>query len=235
MSRWLLVSLLVACGGGGGGRSGPREVSKIKYTNTSCDEDCGIDPKAEPFISPDGERDVTPPQPELGPAVTTKAPEPTCNLVAQTLVSLELGNYAEPEERAPKIAVEERRCTAMRLSREDRQCVVDSYDRTSIAYCVPALFPKEPQPVAVNAARCDRAAKQMMTQLEAQLRNQRVPDQRVWERQLLVAIEACRADRWNEAMAQCAEYYVPMAAQNCAYVQPYGMWKRLEARLAAVK
>ena len=75
----------------------------------------------------------------------------------------------------------------------------------------------------------------MMTMLDAQLRQQRVPDQRVWERQLLVAIDACRTDRWNEEMAQCAEYYVPMYAQNCAYVQPTGMWKRLEARLAKAR
>lgn len=233
MSRWLLVSLVaVACGGGGGGK---REVSKIKYTHTSCEgSECAIAPPetTDGFKQPDAER--TRPEEQLGPALTDK-PEPTCKLVAETLVSLELGNYAEPEERAPKVAIEERRCAAMRLSRDDRQCVIDSSDRTSVAYCVPALFPKEPQPVAVNGARCDKAAKQMMQQLDAQLRQQRVPDQRVWERQLLVAIDACRTDRWNEAMAQCAEYYVPMYAQNCAYVQPAGMWKRLEARLAKAR
>ncbi|MBA3501351.1 MAG: hypothetical protein M4D80_37455 [Myxococcota bacterium] len=223
MSRWLLVSLVFACGGGN------REVSKIKYTHTSC-ADCEIAPPAntEQFAQPDEERT----RPELVPPSPTQvAPEPTCNLVAEALVSLELGNYADPEERAPKIAVEERRCVAMKLSREDRQCVVESYDRTSVAYCVPKLFPKEPQPQPVGAARCDMVAKQMMTRLDAQLRQQRVPDQRVWERQLLAAIDACRADRWNEQMAQCAEYYVPMNAATCADVQPTGMWKRLEARL----
>jgi hypothetical protein len=230
MSRWLLVSLVFACGGGGGNR----EVSKIKYTHTNCADDaCAIAPteNTEQFAQPDVERTL----PDPVPVATQNAPEPTCKLVAETLVSLELGNYADPEERAPKITVEERRCAAMKLSREDRQCVIESYDRTSVAYCVPALFPKEPQPQAVTAARCDKAAKQMMTQLDAQLRQQRVPDQRVWERQLLAAIDACRADRWNEQMAQCAEYYVPMNAASCAYVQPTGMWKRLEARLAKAR
>lgn len=233
MSRWLLVSLVIACGGGHGHN---REVSKIKYTSTTCD-DCGIAPKEggdNGFRPPDSEHDVAPPPEDLGPAPTAK-PEPTCNLVANALVSMELGNYADPEERAPKVAAEERRCAQLRMSREDRQCLVESYDRSSAAYCVPSLFPKEAQPVAVTAQRCDQVAKQMMTNLEAQLRNQPVADQRVIERQLLTAIDACRADRWNEAMAQCAQYYVPMYPQNCAYVQPHGMWTRLEARLAKAR
>jgi hypothetical protein len=215
-----LVSVLFACGGG-------REVSKIKYTHTSCTE-CGIAPGGgEKFVPPDADQ-----QPK---AVPTAAPEPTCKLVAETLVSMELGNYADPEDRAPKVAVEERRCNGMRLSRDDRQCIVDSNSKASVAYCVPALFPNEPQVAPLTAARCDQVGKQMMTNLDAQLRSQQVPDQRVWERQLLVAIDACRTDRWNEAMAQCAVYYVPMYAQNCAYVQPLGMWKRLEARLAKAR
>jgi len=228
MSRWLAVSLVVfACAG--------REVSKIKYTHTSCD-DCGIAPgSSDQFAPPDGERPMPTNEQDPAKIAAAKPPEPTCNLVAESLVSIELGNYAEPDERAPKVAAEERRCNAMRLSREDRQCVVDSYDRASIAYCVPALFPQDQQPEALSTARCDQVAKQMMAQLDNQLRSQRVPDQRVWERQLLVAIDACRADRWNEMMGQCAAIYVPMYAQNCAYVQPTGMWKRLEARLAKAR
>lgn len=229
MSRWLLVSFVVACGGG-------REVSKVKYTHTSCGPGCEIAPGTgdQKYAPPDEER--PPPEVEPPPPPTVGAkPEPTCNLVAETLVSLELGDYADPEERAPKVAAEERRCVAMRLSHDDRQCVIDSHDRASVAYCVPALFPNEKQPVAVSRQRCDVVAKHMMRQLEHYTRSQPVADQRAVERQLLAAIDACRADRWNEAMAQCAENYVPMHAQSCAYVQPSGMWKRLEARLEKAK
>lgn len=227
MSRWLLVSALVACGGG-------REVSKIRYTHVQCD-DCGVAPTAgEQFVQPDAERRVAPEEP-VAADPNAPQPEPTCRLVAETLVSLELGNYAEPEERAPRVAAEERRCVAMRLSRDDRQCVVDSYARADVAYCVPALFPDEPQQPALSGAECDAIANQMRKQLEAQLASQRVPDQRVWERQLLTAIDACRADRWNQQMAQCAASYVPMYADNCAWIQPTGMWKKLTARLAKAR
>lgn len=230
MSRWLLVSLVIACGGS-------REVSKIKYTHTSCD-DCGIAPSGnEGFVLPDSERDIVPPghgeQPPA--AANARPPEPTCTLVGETLASFELGNYADPEERAPKVAAETQRCTAMRLTRDDRQCIVDSYDRTSVAYCVPALFPNEPVARALEPAECNAIAKQMTQNLDAQLRSRQVPDQRVWERQLLAAIDACRGDRWNEAMGQCAISYVPLNTQVCAYIQPHAMYKRLEARLAKAR
>lgn len=231
MSRAVLVSLvLVACGGSS------REVSKIKYTSTTCDHDCGIDPKpaaddSGKFVQPDDEPGPT----SQATGADAPAPEPTCRLVAESLVSIELGNYAEPEEREPKVNAEQRRCEGMKLSREDRQCVVDSYDRASVAYCVPALFPKEPQQKALTKTECDAVAKQMSVNLQAQLSSQRVTDQRVWERQLLAASDACIADRWNVNMAQCAAYYVPMYVQNCAYVQPTGMVKRLEARLAKAR
>lgn len=235
MSRWLAVSLvLISCGGHN------REVSKIKYTHSSCTEPgCSIAPDGkQQFAPPDSEREMpVHEEPHAPPTPTAKTPppEPTCALVAESLASIELGNYADPDERAPKVAAEERRCTAMRLSRDDRQCVIDSYDRTSVAYCVPALFPKEPQPEPLTVAQCDVVAKQMMTQLEQHLRSQPIADQRVWERQLLVAIDACRTDRWNAAMGQCAAYSIPMYPQNCAYVQPTGMVKRLEARLAKAR
>jgi hypothetical protein len=231
MSRWALVSLVLAAACGGG----KREVSKIKYTNTTCDHDCAIDPvpasDGGKFVAPDDQ-----PGPTSRPATAdAPAPEPTCELVAETLVSLELGNYADPEERAPKVAMQQKRCEGMKLSRDDRQCVVDSYDKTSVAYCVPALFPKEPQPKALSKVECDAITKQMSVNLTNQMTAQRIADQRVWERQLLVASEACMADRWNAAMGQCASYYVPMYADQCFYVQPIGMVKRLQARLAKAR
>jgi hypothetical protein len=224
MMRWLVVSLVVvACAG--------REVSKIKYTHSTCEgADCTIAPqKRDQFAPPDEERGL----PTATPAAI--APEPTCRLVGETLASLELGNYADPEERAPKIAAGEKRCTAMKLSRDDRQCIVDSYDRASIAYCAPALFPDEPQQPALTGPQCDAIAKQMIQQLDQFMRSGQQTDQRQWERQLLASIDACRADRWNAAMGQCAQYYVPTNPQYCAYVQPTGMYKRLEARLAKAK
>jgi hypothetical protein len=214
MLRWLAVSFVLACGG--------REVSKIKYTHVQC-SDCGIEPAAEQrFEPPDAERGL--------PKASPNEAEPTCTLVAEALVSLELGNYAEPEERAPKVAIEEKRCLSVKLSRDDRQCVIDSYDRASVAYCAPALMPKDPQPDRVSVEQCSALAQRMRTQVE-QVSKSDPNNRALYERMLGAALEACRGDRWSAAMYECATHYVPLYAQNCQYVQPYGMYKKLERRL----
>jgi hypothetical protein len=216
MSRWLAVSLvLFACGGS------QREVSKVKYTHGA---DEGGVPLAESqqFKLPDEERPMIPHEP---PTTTMQTVEPTCKLVAETLVSLELGNYAEPEERAPKVAAEEKRCAAAKLPADDRQCVIDSPDRQSVAYCAPVLFPNEPQNEALTAEQCKSISATMKTRTEQVIKSD--PNNKaIYERQLAAVMEACRADRWNAQMAQCAANYVPMYWQNCMYIQPYGMWKR---------
>src|SRR5687768_4840380 len=225
MKRWVLV-FVVACGGHS------REVSKIKYTHVQC-SDCGIEGNKERFEPPDAER-TPPPAHEHDPSFVAKPGEPTCRLVAETLVSLELGNYAEPEERAPKIAAEEKRCIAMKLARDDRQCVVDSYDKTSVAYCVPAYFPTEPSQ-AVSSEQCATAANAMRNQFLAQIKAQQIKDSPSLQRQLAAAIESCSADRWNAQMLNCAMYSLPLYPQNCAWMQPYAMYKRITARLEKAK
>ena len=221
MRTWLVV-FSIACGGS----SASREVSTIKYTHTTCEVDCGITPpEAEPrFEPPDEDRGV----PE--PVVDAPAPEPTCTLVAEVMVSLELGNYAEPEARAPRVSAAERRCMAARLSRDDRQCLVDSYDKVSMAYCAPSLFP-DVKGAVVTLAQCEAAGKQMRAQLPNHVRNFQAQDAAPYEKQLEAAIESCRKDRWNPAMLQCATAYVPMYSQYCAQTQPAIIWTRLQTRM----
>src|SRR5688500_17960529 len=106
MKRWLLVSLVFACGGSN------REVSKIKYTKINCAEsDCGVAPSDRPAVPPDGDRSGVPDHVHADPTkvASTKSPEPTCRLAAESMVALEIGNYAEPEEREPRVAKEEKR------------------------------------------------------------------------------------------------------------------------------
>jgi hypothetical protein len=122
----LSLVVVVAC-------ASTREVSKVKYTQTSC-VDCGIAGDGERYELPDAERDPTP------VSASGKEPEPTCRLVAELMASLEVGNYAAPEERAPRVATHERHCVALRPSRDARKCFVDAYDAGTMERCIPALF-----------------------------------------------------------------------------------------------
>ncbi len=224
MFRWLAVSLVVACGGG-------REVSKVKYTRTSCD-DCAIAPaQGQQFAPTDDERPVITPEQDPGAIASAKAPEPTCRLVGEVIASLEVGNYAEPAEREPKVAAAEKRCAAQRTTRDDRQCLIDSYDKAGMAYCIPALFPDVPLQV-IAAADCDTLDKQVRTQLGAQTQIGRA----AWETNLAVMVASCKGDRWNPAMLQCAQTStMALYPQNCMYVQPPAIWKRFSTRLEAAK
>ena len=224
----MLVSIAVVACGGGSKASRPAEVSTV-----TCEPNCvtpawAPDEVHEPrFEPPDTDRDVA------EPALAAPAPEPTCRLAAETLVSIELGNYAEPDERAPHVAAAEKRCKAARLTRDDRQCLLDATNRIDAAYCMPGWFP-DVQSAAVTIEQCEAAEKQMRASLSQYMQAYpQMPDADFarLSRQINAAIASCKQDRWNAGLLQCAMYYVPLSAQACAYTRPYPMWKRLEARL----
>lgn len=228
MRTWLAVSLLLSACGGGSKTSSiggpPVEVSKIKYTHTSCD-DCAIEtPTEQQFRAPD----------EAPPDSAGADAPPSCRVAAEVMVSIELGNYAAPEERAPLVAKAEQRCRAAKLSRDDLDCLAESRVQADVAYCAPKLYPDVPLQV-VTGEQCDTAAKQMRIQLERQLANMSTSDALPFMRQLNAAIDACKRDRWNPAMLQCAQTYVPLYASHCAYVTPNVIWRRLAARLETAR
>jgi hypothetical protein len=68
-----------------------------------------------------------------------------CNDVAETLTSIELGNYAEPEERAPRVAALRAKCEEADLSKTEGQCILESRTREQLARCPqPLLMPPPP-------------------------------------------------------------------------------------------
>ena len=64
-----------------------------------------------------------------------------CPLIAQTLTSLELGNYADPQARAPRERVIAERCSEANLSDDEARCLLDA-SKDSLPYC--------PKPLAVQ-------------------------------------------------------------------------------------
>ena len=234
MRTWLTVSLLIAACGGSSKSSNsadgtlPVEVSKITYTHTTCD-DCAIETPAEPQFRPPDEA-----APTLEAGADADEVTPTCRLAAEAMASIELGNYADADARAPVVAKAEQRCRTAKLSRDDLECLADARTRDELAYCAPKLYSNVPSQV-VTPKQCDEAGNRMRLVLERQLANVATSDALPYMRQLGAAIEACKRDRWNPAMLQCAQVYVPMHASYCQYVTPNAIWRRLAARLEAAK
>lgn len=68
-----------------------------------------------------------------------RVPNTKCVPVVESLVSIELGNYAPVEERAAKVEELRPRCEAIALSDADAACIVASRSRAQLARC--------PQPI----------------------------------------------------------------------------------------
>ena len=69
-----------------------------------------------------------------------KAPGADCDLVAETLTSFELGNYAPIEERAPKVAAWRDKCVAEALTSVEGQCVIDARSTDALRMCPKPLM-----------------------------------------------------------------------------------------------
>ena len=65
-----------------------------------------------------------------------------CRLIAQTITSLEMGNYAEPEEREPRERVIENICARANLTKKDADCLLAATSVGDLAYCPKPLVTK---------------------------------------------------------------------------------------------
>jgi hypothetical protein len=76
----------------------------------------------------------------------------SCDEVAEQLASYELGNYAEPEDRAPVVDRHRAVCKREAVRRDEAACLDRARSKLAAARCVPRLFPD------VELSDCDGAA-----------------------------------------------------------------------------
>ena len=79
-----------------------------------------------------------------------RPPPADCAAVAEGLASYDLGNYAEPEERAPIVATYKASCEKAHVTKEQGECFEKAADKTAAMMCAPFMFAaaKVPGPVA---------------------------------------------------------------------------------------
>ena len=120
----------------------------------------------------------------------------SCDEVAEQLASYELGNYAEPEDRAPVVDRHRAVCKREGVSRDDRACLDKAKSKLAAARCVPRLFPD------VELPDCEGAACYLpkLTQFTAQMCACRPGN------------KSC-ADKVNEAMTTWAQAWGKLARE----------------------
>ena len=71
-----------------------------------------------------------------------RPPGADCRLVGEALTSLELGNYAPVDERAPKVSAYRSKCEAQDLTAEEGACVIAATTMEQLRACPkPVMFP----------------------------------------------------------------------------------------------
>jgi hypothetical protein len=204
MVRISLVLVVAACG--------PNAAHLFPPGGGECTDPKGCTAATDPTGRnelPDEDHPV--PQQELGPGKL----DTSCDAVGLAVSSLTVGNYATPEERAPKANAAKARCVALKLDADQRECIVSSDNQSAMAYCAPVMFPDVPLQI-VAPEECDDI-----------MRNMQV------SKPLHVAlVDSCRHDQWTMQFAECARSSLP---QYCYQVAPPILQKKITARVEKVK
>lgn len=162
-----------------------------------------------------------------------RPPPADCTGVAETLASLDLGNYAEPEERAPVVAKYKAACDKAYISKEEGECIDKATDKWSAGQCAPRMFPEQ---ASANKGDCKPVVARLGNALQGQLQNTNDPSMKHWlDTTLSVMQQSCEEDAWPDALKKCilSTQDVPGvdAMQTCNQQMPPALQTKLQERL----
>jgi hypothetical protein len=142
-----------------------------------------------------------------------RPPPADCRAVAEQITSIELGNYAEPEDRAPVVAKYKAACDAALVSKEEAQCIDRARDRWSAGGCVPRMFPEL---ASTSSADCGAIVSRMRFHLSMDMMRQSYAE-----------------DRWPDSLKNCllASDGTLAATQGCNQQMPFALQQAMQARL----
>jgi hypothetical protein len=160
-----------------------------------------------------------------------RPPAADCQAVANQLASIELGNYAEPEDRAPIVARYQGACEAALVSKEEGQCIDKARDKWSASQCVPRMFPELASSSSGDCATIVAKAKAMMENQAAYLSD---PSMKKWfDLSMKIMQQSCEQDHWPDALKRCmlTNDGSPAAMQGCNQQMPPALQQAMQSRL----
>jgi hypothetical protein len=160
-----------------------------------------------------------------------RPPAADCQDVGEQLASIDLGNYAEPEDRAPVVARYKAACEAAVLSRDEQQCLDRTRDRWSAARCAPRMFPDL---ASSSVGDCGAIVARVRAATQNQASYFSDPRMKTWfDRTMAVMQESCEQDHWPDALKKCMLAGDELAAmtQACNQQTPPALRQRLQERL----
>jgi hypothetical protein len=160
-----------------------------------------------------------------------RPPPADCQDVGEQLASTDLGNHAEPEDRAPVVARYKAACEAAMLSREEQQCLDRTRDRWSASRCAPRMFPDL---AASSTGDCGAIIARVRAAMQKQASYLGDPRMKTWfDRTMAVMQTSCEQDHWPDGLKKCLLAGDGLAALNqaCRQQTPPELERRLQERL----
>lgn len=163
-----------------------------------------------------------------------EAPPPHCGAVAEDLTSLELGNYAPEEERAPVVAKFRAACVEARITAAEAECLGKAKDLWTAAQCAPRMFPEL---AAAGTDDCRRVADKVRASYGTKADEfRRDPTMSKWfDTTMRIIQESCEQDRWPDSIKRCilGSTASTDALQGCNQAFPASLQQKLQERMVA--
>jgi hypothetical protein len=206
--RWLALVALVGCSSASSTKPTTTVAAPPPPTPMCTGDECSAPLEKEPRFEPPNPDEFRPPD-EPG----TLAETADCKVVGEVLASTEVGNYAEPEERAPVVAKHTATCESLKLDQATRTCIAEQGDKMSIAYCAPEIVPDTKLEI-VAATECDAIVKSANDRLATRAAYDW--EKKWWTPRANAFLASCKKDRWTKQIGDCVKNG---QAQYCAQYQ----------------
>lgn len=159
-----------------------------------------------------------------------RPPPADCKAVGETLASMELGNYAEPETRAPVVAKYQAACDKAFVTKEQGECIDKATDKWTASQCAPDMFPEMK---VEGTGDCVSIANNIRQQMMKGMSGADPQTQQLFDKMVRVVKESCEQDGWPATFKSC----VIAAGQNadamgkCNNLMPKEMQQKMTDRM----
>ncbi|MBK9032415.1 MAG: hypothetical protein IPL61_14080 [Myxococcales bacterium] len=128
-----------------------------------------------------------------------RPPGADCQVVGAHAASIELGNYAAVEARAPTIAKFVALCEQVHVTKDEGACLVETRDQWSAAQCAPKLYPH----VKTSGGDCKAIAGKVRSAIASSMGAPDPQIQQMLDKVAGVIEPSCEQDGWPDALKAC--------------------------------
>jgi len=133
-----------------------------------------------------------------------RPPPADCQAVAEGLASYDLGNYAEPEERAPVVAKYKASCEKAHVTKEQGECFEKASDKTAAMMCAPFMFAEKVTVKGPSPGECGKVIARIRQTMAGQLSQVTDPQTlQMMNKAMEVMQESCELDGWPDNLKTC--------------------------------